>query len=146
MLNKFIIFGVVIFVIAGLGFAFYIFINVKTNESISNNSVVRVIDGDTFELASGDIVRLLCIDSPELEQEGSIESRNFLSSLILGKEVILESDVLDKDDYGRLLRYVYLNETSELIFVNKMIFEQGFSEMLIIPPADFLCGEIGGEV
>ncbi len=136
----------VIVLLTGLGFIMVYYFGVSDSFIVSNNTVVRIIDGDTFELASGNIVRLLCVNSPETNEEGWVEAGNFLSSLILGKEVILESDMQDKDDYGRWLRYVYLNDFSdELIFVNKVMFDDGFAEMMVIPPADSLCGEISGD-
>jgi hypothetical protein len=80
-------------------------------EALTNNTVTRIIDGDTFEIASGEIIRLLCVDTPEKKEKGYEEASNFLSDLILNKQVRLESDSKDKDDYGRLLRYFYVNES-----------------------------------
>ena len=79
------------------------------------NQVIRVIDGDTFELGSGEIIRLLCIDTPEVGEEGYEEATIFLENLILFEEPTLEADIQDKDKYNRSLRYAYLNET----FINK---------------------------
>jgi len=111
-------------------------------EDISDNTVVRIIDGDTFELASGDIVRLLCIDTPEIGEEESEMGTFYLTSLILNKEVILESDVQDKDDYGRLLRYVYVNASWGTVFINRELYQNGYAKMMIIPPSDSRCEEI----
>ena len=71
-------------------------------------------------------------------------SGNFLGNLILGEEVILEADVQDKDNYGRLLRYVYVIDpvSGKTVFVNKEIYVGGYAEMMIIPPSDTRCGEI----
>jgi len=88
---------------------------------ISDNLVVKVIDGDTFQIASGETVRLTCVDTPETGTEGADDATNFLFSLIYNQEVRLESDKDDKDAYGRLLRYVYVNYNGEEIFVNKEI-------------------------
>lgn len=73
--------------------------------------VARIVDGDTLELSSGDRVRLLQIDTPEI---GSGEcfsraSRRALLRLVpLGSAITLEADALldHVDRYGRLLRYV----------------------------------------
>ncbi|MGV8152620.1 MAG: thermonuclease family protein [Candidatus Nanoarchaeia archaeon] len=85
----------------------------KYYSSISPNTVTRVIDGDTFELATGEKIRLICIDAPEIKSKGGEESKLFLESIILGKEIRLEKDITDKDAYGRLLRYVWINITTE---------------------------------
>ena len=121
------------------------FLNPNTEQApniqLTENTVTNVIDGDTFELASGDIIRLLCINAPEKGNQGYEASTLFLESLILGQEVILEADVQDKDAYGRLLRYVYLNNT-EKTFVNQELYSRGYADMMVIAPSDSLCGEI----
>jgi endonuclease YncB( thermonuclease family) len=121
--------------------------NVPVECMTSPLMVERVIDGDTFVLCSGDIVRLLCVDTPEKGKEGYEEATNFLSDLILYKEVTLTTSNYqgnNTDKYGRLLRWVYIaNVTSgEKIFVNKEIFDQGYGELMIIPPET--CEEITG--
>jgi micrococcal nuclease len=80
-------------------------------------TVARVIDGDTIELASGDRVRLVQIDTPEpaedecYAEEASAELRTLLPP---GAAVRLEEDPdLDETDrYGRLLRYVHRDGTN----------------------------------
>tara|TARA_R100001460_G_scaffold56312_2_gene95850 strand:+ start:68 stop:457 length:390 start_codon:yes stop_codon:yes gene_type:complete len=74
--------------------------------------VTRVIDGDTFITNKGDRVRLIGVDAPELPSLRGIESKMYLNQLIHNKVVILERDEIsdNKDKYGRLLRYVYLDK------------------------------------
>jgi endonuclease YncB( thermonuclease family) len=108
-----------------------------------SNKVSRVIDGDTFELEGGEKVRLICIDTPETGENGYEEAKNFLIGLIENKTIILEKDVSDKDAYGRLLRYVYLNESGEGLFVNKEIVRAGFGEVWAYGNDTAKCGEIG---
>jgi len=74
------------------------------------NTVTRVIDGDTIEIETGERVRLIGINSPEKGEKCYQEAKDFLEGLILNKEISLESDVEDKDQYGRLLRYVFFEE------------------------------------
>lgn len=77
--------------------------------------VVRVIDGDTIELENGEIVRYLLIDTPEtMHPEKPVECYGPEASeanrrLTEGQKVRLERDVTDRDTYGRLLRYVYVD-------------------------------------
>lgn len=110
----------------------------KTSQ-LENNTVVRVIDGDTFEYYDGNSgkilkVRLLCVDTPEKRDEGYEEATDYLKSLILHKQVILSSSVTDKDKYGRLLRYVYIDDWGTIEFVNKMILDNGYGELMVVPP------------
>ncbi|MFA5173547.1 MAG: thermonuclease family protein [Candidatus Pacearchaeota archaeon] len=111
-----------------------------------NDYVARVIDGDTFELSNGDIVRLICIDAPELNTDAGKQSQEFLESLILYKEIdhgfVLTSDVDDKDAYGRLLRYAYIDENGANIFVNKEMVYQGYAEVFRYGNNTKLCDEI----
>lgn len=71
-------------------------------------TVKRVIDGDTLELANGETIRLIGIDIPEADTKEATEVKNFIKSLVEGKEVTLEFDVQERDKYGRLSAYVYV--------------------------------------
>ncbi len=70
--------------------------------------VTQVVDGDTITVEGGLRVRLIGIDAPERDEECYIEAKEYLKSMILHKEVDLEKDITDKDQYGRSLRYVWL--------------------------------------
>ncbi len=71
--------------------------------------VTQVVDGDTITVEGGLRVRLIGIDAPERDEECYIEAKEYLKSMILHKEVDLETDITDKDQYGRSLRYVWLD-------------------------------------
>jgi endonuclease YncB( thermonuclease family) len=92
--------------------------------------VQRVIDGNTFELTDGNIVRLIGIDAPEAGESCSTEATNHLSSLISGETVYLEKDVSETDIDGRLLRYVYVNG----VFVNHELVYDGYAYAVSYPP------------
>ncbi len=104
--------------------------------------VERVIDGDTFVLNTGEKVRLICIDAPELGKKGGEEAKEFLKRLIEGKEVVLEKDISERDAYGRLLRYVYVMEGNETIFVNKELVKRGQAEIFRYGNDTKRCDEI----
>ena len=125
--------SIIILALIGLAILFY-----TLPEEVSDDTVIRVIDGDTFELATKDRVRLICIDTPELGDKGSYEAKEYLESLVLNKEVRLEKDISETDRYGRLLRYVYVNET----FVNKELVQKGYAEIYRYEPDVTRCDEI----
>ena len=79
-----------------------------------NMTVTEVVDGDTFYLGNGDKVRMLGINTPESGRPYAQEATDFLTNMILGKEVTLVNDSKnsDSDSYGRLLAHVYVNDTS----------------------------------
>jgi endonuclease YncB( thermonuclease family) len=70
--------------------------------------VTSVIDGDTLDLANGERVRLVGIDTPEVGECGYEKARDRLIALVEGERVTLAESDEDRDRYGRLLRYVDL--------------------------------------
>jgi micrococcal nuclease len=113
--------------------------------------VKRVIDGDTLLLESGDRVRLIGIDTPEIHeskklyrdaerskediktiQEMGRRAMEFTKNLVEGKRVRLELDVEKHDQYNRILAYVYLVDSG--IFVNAKIVEEGYASVATYPP------------
>lgn len=141
----------IIYILIGVIFVFLIIAFIASipksydETQLINNTVVRIIDGDTFEYYNEDLnkilkVRLLCVDTPERGKDGYEEATAYLRSLILYREVTLVSSKTDKDKYGRLLRYVYVNQNGEILFVNRLILGNGYGELMIIPPED--CKEV----
>ncbi len=94
------------------------------------NTVEEVIDGDTFLLSSNQKVRLIGINTPEKKQFYYKEARQALKALIGGEKIKLEKDVSERDKYGRLLRYVYLDD----LFVNLEMVKRGFANAFTYPP------------
>lgn len=97
--------------------------------------VKYVIDGDTIVLADNSKVRYIGINSPELDNKGKMEcfaqnAKNFNRQLVENQIVSLEKDVSDKDKYGRLLRYVYLDGT----LINEIFVSQGFARADLVLP------------
>jgi micrococcal nuclease len=87
-------------------------------------SCTAVIDGDTFRLETGQPVRLIGIDAPELLQPGGEKSREYLAHLILGKNITLERGSEDRDKYNRLLRFVYIGD----LCINEEMIRRGYAE------------------
>ncbi|MCU0666567.1 MAG: thermonuclease family protein [Candidatus Omnitrophica bacterium] len=112
--------------------------------------VKRAVDGDTLLLASGQRVRLIGIDTPETHDSPKLyrdskrnkmsvrlikamgeKAYSFTRDLVEGKRVRLEFDVQKRDQYNRLLAYVYLEDGT---FVNEKIIREGYAYLLTIPP------------
>lgn len=97
--------------------------------------VKYVIDGDTIILSDNSKVRYIGINSPEMDKNGKVEcfaenAKNFNRQLVENQTVSLEKDISDKDKYGRLLRYIYLDGT----LINEILVSQGFAKTDIVPP------------
>jgi micrococcal nuclease len=80
-------------------------------------TITKVYDGDTVTLATGERVRLLQIDTPELSPAECYgkEARMALISLLSSPgQISLKTDPsLDTEDsYGRLLRYIFIGKTN----------------------------------
>ncbi len=100
-------------------------------------TVARVVDGDTIELADGTKVRYVGVNTPEthhptkgVECFGK-EAEAYNAALVVGKRVRLEKDVSETDRYGRLLRFVYLEDAT---FVNKKLIEDGYATVMTYAP------------
>jgi len=100
--------------------------------------VTKVFDGDTIQIENGQKVRYIGIDSPETypsQECYSKESKEANEALVLNKEVVLVTDISNTDKYGRLLRYVYVNDVNNNdIFVNEFLIRNGFAKVATYPP------------
>jgi len=99
--------------------------------------VAYVFDGDTFRTKSGERIRLLGINTPEVshdkqaEQPYAKQAKKRLIQLIMGKSVQLRSDKEKKDKYGRSLAHVYLRDGR---WVNNIMVTEGLAHVYIFAP------------
>ena len=114
----------------------------------ANATVDHIVDGDTVDVVVDGVeerVRLIGIDTPEIAHAASgsrpeqvaecfgDEAKTYTESLLaVGTPVRLERDVVARDDYGRLLAYVY--RASDGVLVNYEIIRHGYAQPLTIPP------------
>ncbi len=99
-------------------------------ENYKDYIVSEVIDGDTFKTKDGKNVRLIGINAPENGEKCYEEAKDKLKELIYRKKIRLERDVKSKDNYGRLLRYVYVID----LFVNSEMIRLGLAKFEEIGP------------
>jgi len=92
--------------------------------------ISEVIDGDTVETADGVRIRLLGINTPEINEDYYQEAKDEMKKLVLNRTVLLVKDVQDKDKYDRDLRYAYVDG----MFVNAYMVEHGYAKTLSIEP------------
>lgn len=98
--------------------------------------VVKVFDGDTVRLSDGRSVRLIGVNTPELNYEarspepGALAAMRFLanlqsqiSHLSLGRQ--------SKDHYGRSLGHLFLSDGRS---VEELLLEKGLGHLVSIPP------------
>lgn len=108
-------------------------------------TVTKVYDGDTFQVDTGEKVRLLGIDTPEKWESGKLDkdsersgkdkevikrlgalASDYAEKILLNQKVRLVADSTnsDMDRYGRLLRYCYLEDGT---FFNIQIIKDGYA-------------------
>ena len=111
-----------------------------TNAEQTRSAIVKkVLDGDTVQLASGEIIRLLGIDSPEsnsrnrrlLPQPFHSEARNALVALVDKKQVVLTESQRLVGAYGRTLAYLHLPDGTD---VQRQMLQGGYAMMTAYPP------------
>ena len=110
--------------------------------------VQRVIDGDTFVLTTGERVRLLGIDTPELdskiiqEKNLAIKATDLIKGYVEGKTIKLTFDRSlslrgragdGADIFGRTLSYVWLtnNEGKDSLFIQAELLKAGLARILM---------------
>jgi endonuclease YncB( thermonuclease family) len=90
-------------------------INHDAGELISGK-VVKVLDGDTYDLLLEDMttvrVRMDGIDAPESGMPFSNKAKQYLGELCKNQTVRISSD--NKDRYGRIVSFSYLEDGREL--------------------------------
>ncbi|SFD61495.1 micrococcal nuclease [Bacillus sp. 491mf] len=113
--------------------------NMMNTNRVVNATVMKNIDGDTLKvkLENGkeETVRFLLVDTPETKHprlgvqpfgpEASAFTKKYASE---GKKVQLELDVSDREKYGRLLVYVWVDGQ----MLNRLLVEQGLARVAYI--------------
>lgn len=128
-------------------FVFIIFllpaISQESQPDLIKAQVTRVVDGDTIKVimpgGNLDTVRYIGIDTPEtVHPEKPVEcfgkeASAYNDALVGDKTVWLELDVEERDKYGRLLAYVYLDPKGRAM-VNVILVAQGYAQVATYPP------------
>ncbi|MED4727042.1 thermonuclease family protein [Aneurinibacillus migulanus] len=102
--------------------------------------IISVTDGDTIKVelnGKKETVRLLLVDTPETKhpskpvQPFGPEASAFAKKMLKeGKEVQIEIDVSERDKYGRLLAYLWVDGK----MFNEMLLEKGLARVAYVYP------------
>ncbi len=135
---------VIIFISIAIFFSFSTFAgqridenSTKKNDLLESTIIKRVIDGDTVETIDNETIRILGVDTPEIYWDENTadyygyKARDFTKEKLLNQKVYLEFDKEKRDDYGRLLAYIYSEDGK---FFNKELLEKGYAHLMIIKP------------
>lgn len=98
-------------------------------------TVQRIVDGDTFVTSSGDKVRLIGVNTPEVhgkvEAYGE-EASKYTKEQLTGRKVYMFQDAGSTDKYGRLLRYVFIDQ--DPVMYNDRLMMEGLANTMTIAP------------
>lgn len=97
--------------------------------------VRKIIDGDTVQLESGEIVKYIGVTTPDMNKKEGPEfyarqAVNLNKKLVFMKKVRLEFDTKKKDAAGNMLAYVFVKKT----FVNAELIRNGCARAEVEPP------------
>lgn len=134
----------------------------KSGASLIKVKVTNVVDGDTVDvkildsnsksgLNKEERVRFILVNTPESKgdyannpQPYSKEAEAFTMNVLKDKTVWLELDEQERDKYGRLLAYIWLNSISyeylgekhtfENITINELLLIEGLAKVAVYPP------------
>lgn len=96
--------------------------------------VTGIVDGDTIRIVRNgedDTIRYIGIDAPETNDAYGPQATAANRQLVEGQTIYLESDTSNRDRYGRLLRYVYLDDGR---MVNEELVSVGHALSVAYPP------------
>jgi len=106
--------------------------------------LVRVVDGDTIRVMVGGVeerVRFLGIDTPELNAGSAATPDPYAGAatdanarLLAGGRIVLERDVSERDQYGRLLRDIWVERDGAWTLVNLALVAEGYAQVSTYPP------------
>ncbi len=97
----------------------------------------RVIDGDTVELESGEKIRLIGINTPEVAsrfseaQPGGEQAKNWLKTKLRSPELMVEYDQQQYDKYDRRLVHCFLENGD---YLNAGLLKAGHAMLTLTPP------------
>ncbi len=108
---------------------------VQKDRILQQAQVLEVIDGDTIK-TENETIRLLNINTAEKNELCYEEAKTRLEQLVLNKQVWLERDKEDYDQYDRKLRYIFLYENKNPEnydgMVNLLLLKEGLAKLYIV--------------
>ncbi len=112
----------------------------QVQTDLTTVKVIKVTDGDTIKVNVNGMeenVRFLLVDTPEMHdkdfdgpQPFAEEAKAFVADLLDGENIELEIGTSERDKYGRLLAYIYINDEN----VQEMLLERGLARVAYIYP------------
>ncbi|WP_036604272.1 thermonuclease family protein [Paenibacillus assamensis] len=106
-----------------------------SDQPFTKTKVKRIVDGDTFITSEGDKVRLIGVNTPETHgkvQYYGQEAKEYTDNQLTGSTVYMFQDAGNTDKYGRLLRYIFIENDNQMF--NERLIREGYANTMTIPP------------
>lgn len=129
------------------------FLKVSNSFLLDQAVVTKIVDGDTIKVSMNfeeKTVRLIGVDTPESVHPDSdkntklgVAASQFTKSQVsIGQTVYLQKDRSDTDQYGRLLRYVWIKKPKntkssyqiKTRMLNSILVSEGYAKAKAFPP------------
>jgi micrococcal nuclease len=105
------------------------------NKKYEVETIKRVVDGDTYDTSSDHRIRIIGVNTPEVFGEMQYygrEASDFSKKRLENQTVYLFRDVSDTDKYGRLLRYLFIQNVP--VMFNETLLIEGYANTMTFPP------------
>ena len=105
-------------------------------DTVQKIRVETAVDGDTVRLSSGQSVRLIGVNTPEMNYQrskpeaGALAATQFVRSLLSDISYI-QPGIQSRDRYGRMLAHLFLHDGRSL---EEALLKRGLGYYLAIPP------------
>ena len=104
--------------------------SLNTTKLGESGIVIKVVDGDTFDVEGIGRIRLADVNTPEMDSKEGREAKEYVKGLCYHKMVYLDiDDLYVTGKYGRIIAVVYVpyNET-HYVNLNQLLLQGGYAE------------------
>ena len=121
-------------VIAGLFLSSFVLMAdaspLNTTKLGESGIVIKVVDGDTFDVEGIGRIRLADVNTPEMDSKEGREAKEYVKGLCYHKKVYLDiDDLYVTGKYGRIIAVVYVpHNKTHYVNLNQLLLKEGYAE------------------
>ena len=92
--------------------------------------MIKVVDGDTFDVEGIGGIRLADVNTPEMDTEEGREAKEYVKGLCYHEKVYLDiDDLYVTGKYGRIIAVVYVPyDETHYVNLNQLLLKEGYAE------------------
>ena len=102
----------------------------NTSKLGESGIVIKVVDGDTFDVEGIGRIRLADVNTPEMDSKEGREAKEYVKGLCYHKKVYLDiDDLYVTGKYGRIIAVVYVPyDETHYVNLNQLLLKEGYAE------------------